>query len=284
MELRIDTPTADDRPGMYGLPCRGAQTRQIMGMPISIDVRDPHVDVEAVERAFEWFRWVDATFSTYRADSQISLLNVGALAFADAHQDVREVLARCEELYAETDGYFNSRSPFLSQAMAMPPAALIAGAIDPSGLVKGWSVDRAARILEAAGARNYHINAGGDIRVRGGPEPGGRWRIGIRHPLLHGEVAAVIEADDLAIATSGTYERGEHIINPHSGRAPRGVLSVTVTGPDLATADAYATAAYAMGEAGPGWTARIGQAVPGYEAMTILADQTVLSTQGFPAV
>jgi len=283
MEMLIDTPTAEDRPGMNGHPDEGTQTRQIMGMPISIDVRDPHVDVGAIDRAFDWFRWVDATFSTYRAVSEICRLNVGALALADAHRDVREVLARCEELYVETDGYFNSRSPFLSQAMAVPPAALIAGAVDPSGLVKGWSVDRAARILEAAGARNYHINAGGDIRVRGGPQPGCRWRIGIRHPLLRDRVAAVIEADDLAIATSGTYERGEHIIDPHSGRAPRGVLSVTVTGPDLATADAYATAAYAMGEAGPAWTARIGQAVPCYEAMTILSDQTVLSTPGFPA-
>ena len=279
----IDVPAAEERLGMHAPPSGGAQTRQIMGMPISIDVRDSDLDAGAIERAFDWLRWVDATFSTYRADSEISRLNVGTLALADVHQDVREVLARCEELYAETDGYFNSRSPFLSQAMAVPPAALIAGAVDPSGLVKGWSVDRAARMLEAAGARNYHINAGGDIRVRGGPEPGCRWRIGIRHPLLRGQVAAVIEADDLAIATSGTYERGEHIIDPHSGRAPRGVLSVTVTGPDLATADAYATAAYAMGEAGPAWTARIGQAVPCYEAMTILSDQTVLSTPGFPA-
>ena len=280
----IDMPDVKEELGMHASPDGGAQTRQIMGMPISIDVRDADIDAGAIEHAFEWFRWVDATFSTYRADSQISRLNAGTLALADAHREVREVLARCEELYAETDGYFNSRSPFLSQAMAVPPAALIAGAVDPSGLVKGWSVDRAARILEAAGARNYHVNAGGDIRVRGGPEPGCRWRIGIRHPLQRDRVAAVVEADDLAIATSGAYERGEHIIDPHSGRAPRGVLSVTVTGPDLATADAYATAAYAMGESGPAWTAQIGQAVPGYEAMTILADQTVLSTQGFPAV
>lgn len=278
----IDMPDIAEGLGMHAFPEGGAQTRQIMGMPISIDVRDPRVDVEAFEHAFEWFRWVDATFSTYRADSQISRLNMGTLTLADAHRDVREVLARCEELYGETGGYFNSRSPFLSQAISVAPAALIACAVDPSGLVKGWSVDRAARILEAAGARNYAINAGGDIRVRGGPTPGSRWLIGIRHPLLRGRVAAVVEADDLAIATSGTYERGEHIVDPHSGRAPSGVLSVTITGPDLATADAYATAAYAMGEAGPAWTARRSQAVPAYEAMTILADQTVLSTAGFP--
>jgi thiamine biosynthesis lipoprotein len=91
----------------------------------------------------------------------------------------------------------------------------------------------------------------------------------------------VIDATDgLAVATSGSYERGQHIVNPVSGRAPTGVLSVTVTGPDLGLADAYATAAFAMGEDGPGWTAGL----DGYEAMTILAGDQVLTTSGFPTV
>ena len=73
--------------------------------------------------------------------------------------------------------------------------------------------------------------------------------------------------------------RGRHVVDPHMRRPPSGVLSVTITGPDLATADAYATAAFAMGaERGPHWTARL----RGYEAMTILADGRVLSTPGFP--
>ncbi len=237
-----------------------------MGMPIAIDVRDPHVDPGAVEEAFAWLRFVDATFSTYRDYSEISRLNRGELAEADAHEDVREVLLRCEQLREETRGYFDARAP-------------IPGAVDPSGLVKGWSVDRAARILDAAGARNYYLNAGGDIRVRGCPAPGRPWRVGIQHPLVAGSVAAVVEANDLAIATSGEYERGHHIVNPRTGLPPDGVLSVTVVGPDLATADAYATAAFAMGEAGPRWTAHL----RGYEAMTILADETVMSTGAFPA-
>lgn len=238
-----------------------------MGMPISIDVRDPEVGPDAVERAFAWLRFVDATFSTYKDDSEISRLNRGELALADAHPEVRSVLARCEQLRAETDGYFDIRAP-------------LCDGVDPSGLVKGWSVDRAARILEVAGTRNYLLYAGGDIRLRGRPTPAERWRVGIQHPLVRDALAAVVEADDLAIATSGEYERGEHILDPHTGQAPRGVLSVTVVGPDLATADAYATAAFAMGEDGPRWTARLAP----YEAMTILADETVLSTPRFPAV
>ena len=128
---------------------------------------------------------------------------------------------------------------------------------------------------------NYSINAGGDILVRGRALPGGAWRIGIRHPELAGEVAKVVEAHDLAVATSGSYERGTHILDPHTGAPPEGALSVTVTGPELGTADAYATAAFAMGLDGPAWTARL---AGGYEALTILADGRVLSTPGFPAV
>jgi thiamine biosynthesis lipoprotein len=176
------------------------------------------------------------------------------------------VLDRCEELRHETNGYFDARP--VSEDV-----------LDPSGLVKGWSVDRAAGLLEAAGARSFCIDAGGDVRVRGGAT-GRDWRIGIRHPRQRDRVAAVLAARDLAVATSGAYERGEHIVDPHTGRPPEGVLAVTVVGPDLATADAYATAAYAMGARGPRWTARL----RGYGAMTILAGDEVLSTPAFAAL
>lgn len=257
------------------------RVEQIMGMPILIDVRDPDVDLAALDRAFEWLRFVDATFSTYKADSEICRLNRGELLLKDAHPDVREVLARCEQLRAETSGYFDIHAPYLAPGDRVGDAARAHATVDPSGLVKGWSVARAARILEAAGARNYAINAGGDIVACGRPAPAEPyWRFGIQHPLLRDRLAAVVAIKDQAIATSGAYERGAHIIDPHTGDPPAGVLSVTIIGPDLATADAYATAAFAMGTAGPAWTARLN----GYEAMTILADETVLSTMGFPSV
>ncbi len=254
------------------------RVEQIMGMPIIIDVRDTDIEPSALDRAFEWFRCVDARFSTYKADSEISRLNRGELALADAHPDVLEVLARCEELRDETDGYFDIHAPARSLDTVLP-ADLAPAAVDPSGLVKGWSVGRAARILDAAGARNYTINAGGDIIARGCPFPALNWRIGIQHPLQRDSLAAVVAVSNQAIATSGAYERGQHIVDPSTGRPPDGILSVTITGPDIATADAYATAAYAMGIAGPAWTARLA----GYEAMTIRADGTVLSTMGFPS-
>jgi thiamine biosynthesis lipoprotein len=238
----------------------------IMGMPVVVDVRDEDVDENVLKQMFDWLRIADATFSTYKEDSEISRMNRGELTPAEAHPDVREVLDRCEELRIETDGYFDVR-------------AAVETAIDPSGLVKGWAVDRAASILDVAGFRNYALNVAGDMRVRGRAVPDACWRVGIQHPLEPNAIAAVVEANDLAVATSGAYARGDHVIDPHTRRPPVGVLSVTITGPELATADAYATAAFAMGEAGVHWTAHL----RGYEAMTILADERVLSTPGFPS-
>lgn len=243
------------------------RVEHVMGMPVVVDVRDEGLDPSAVDRVFDWLRFVDATFSTYKEDSEISRMNRGELAVADAHDDVREVLARCDELWVETRGYFDVRAERAER-------------IDPSGLVKGWSVDRAAAILDAAGARNYAVNAGGDMVLRGGALPDELWRVGIQHPTLRDRVARVVEANDLAVATSGAYARGDHVVDPHTRRPPAGVLSVTITGPVLATADAYATAAFAMGLDAPNWTARLPR---GYEAMTILADETVLLTPGFAA-
>ncbi len=188
---------------------------QIMGMPIVVDVRDDDVDDYALEQVFDWLRFVDRTFSTYSADSDISRLNRGELTLAEAHPDVLEVLALCEVLRRETDGFFEART---------------AGGIDSCGVVKGWAVDRGGWILESAGARNYCINAGGDIRACGQAVPGEAWWVGIQHPIVRESIAGAIPATDLAIATSGAYARGEHVLDPWSGRPPDGVLSVTVIG------------------------------------------------------
>ena len=229
--------------------------RSVMGMPVRVRGAGA-----AAEEVFAWLRWVDATFSTYRAGSEICRLDRGKLAPADAHPLVREVLARCETLRERTGGYFDARA---------------GGRLDPSGLVKGWAVDQAAALLDAAGCRRFCIDAGGDLVLRGGP-----WRVGIRHPHHRRKLAAAIAVSDAAVATSGTYERGAHIVDPRTGRPATDALSVTVVGPDLATADAYATAAFAMGDAGPAWTA----ALEGFDAMTILRGDRVLSTPGFVAL
>jgi thiamine biosynthesis lipoprotein len=231
-----------------------------MGMPIGIDVRDPK-DVD-VDVAFDWLHAVDAVFSTYRDDSEISRLDRGELTLADCRPEVDEVLTRCLALERATRGYFSVRTT---------------GRLDPSGLVKGWAVAGAAQRLAARGARSFCINAGGDIVARGRPAPDSLWRVGIRHPEDLAALAAVVAVEDLAVATSGQYERAAHIVDPHTGRPATGLLSVTIIGPDLGTADAYATAAFAMGVDGPGWTAGL----TGYDALCITSDHRVLSTPGF---
>ncbi len=236
----------------------------IMGMPIILDVRHDGAD-DAVEAAYDWFRHVDAVFSTYKEDSEISRLNRGELHRRECTPDMKFILDRCEELTEITDGYFDMR-------------ATADRSLDPSGLVKGWSVDRAAELLLEAGLTNFAVSAGGDMRLAGCADPEPEWRVGIQHPTERDQIAAVVAGNDLAVATSGAYIRGDHVVDPHTGEAPRQVLSVTITGPVLADADAFATAAFAMDGRGPEWTARL----VGYEAMTIMADGRVLSTAGFP--
>ena len=236
------------------------EVRHIMGMPIGIALGD--AESGGVEAAFDWLREVDAIFSTYRDDSDISRLDRGELTLADCRPEVDEVLTRCLALERATGGFFSVRA---------------AGRLDPSGLVKGWAVAGAAERLADAGLANFCINAGGDVIARGRPAPDRLWRVGIRHPVDLDRLAAVLAVEDMAVATSGEYERGAHIVDPHTGAPPAGLLSVTVVGPDLAAADAYATAAFAMGAGGPAWTTRLA----GYDAMCIPSDHRVLSTPGF---
>jgi thiamine biosynthesis lipoprotein len=176
------------------------RVEQIMGMPIVVDVGDDDVDEGALDAVFDWFRAVDETFSTHKEDSEVSRLARGELAVADAAAQVQQVLARCEELRRETGGYFDAHA---------------SGTLDPSGFVKGWSVDRAADPLARAGFRNYALNAGGDIRLVGGARPDPIWRVGIQHPRLRDCVAAVVEGSDLAVATSGAYARGARPRSAH---------------------------------------------------------------------
>jgi thiamine biosynthesis lipoprotein len=238
---------------------RHVHVEHVMGTAVSFDVRGDEPSRGVIGAAAAWLHGVDADFSTYRPDSAVCRFDRGELLRSAASDELRWVLRRCDELRRETDGFFD---------------AYANGPFDPSGLVKGWAVQRAADGLRAAGLEHFCINAGGDIATAGS------WRVGIRHPRDAEALAAVVEVKDMAVATSGLYERGEHVITPATGCAPEGVLSVTVVGSDLGTADAYATAALAMGPDGAAWTLGL----DGYEALAILADETVLATPGFPEV
>lgn len=243
---------------------RSVHVEHVMGTAVTFDVRGENTADGAVAAAVAWLHDVDAEFSTYRPESAVCRFGRRELLLRDASPNLRRIVDRCERLKQETDGFFD---------------AYASGHFDPSALVKGWAVQRAADGLRAAGLDRFCINAGGDVVAYSRPGRDAAWRVGVTHPHDPQALACVVEADgEFAVATSALYERGDHIVDPSSGCTPDGVLSVTVVGPDLGVADAYATAAFAMGAAGPEWTLGLS----GYEAMTILAGETVLTTPGFP--
>jgi FAD:protein FMN transferase len=229
---------------------------QVMGTAVSIELDLP----DLLPGVVSWLHEVDARFSTYQEDSEVNRFQRRELAFEDLSADLRHVLDACADLWKFTGGYFD---------------AYAAGPLDPSGYVKGWSVEVASRRLAEAGSKRHFINAGGDIRAIGGP-----WRVGVRHPWEADKLCWVLAVTDGAVATSGVYERGAHVWNPRTGKPATGLRSVTVTGPDLAVADAYATAALAMGEPGVRWLA--GLRAAGYESAVVTDDGRAFASDGLP--
>ena len=239
------------------------RVEHLMGTVVGVDVRQP-APLDVVEPAlgafFATLRDIEARFSPFLADSEVSRIADGRLAEGDASQDLRFVLSACDHLTATSGGAFDARRH-------RPD-----GRLDPSGFVKGWAIDEAAVHLDDAGLTCYAINAGGDIVVRGVPEPGRGWLVGVQHPWLPDRIAARLEIRGGAVATSGLYERGAHIRDPRSGATPRELASLTVVGPELTWADAYATAAFPMALAGLDWVERH----PGYGALAITADERLV--------
>jgi thiamine biosynthesis lipoprotein len=233
-----------------------------MGTVVSIDVRDPGEWDEPVCDAVAWLHRVDAVFSTYRAASDISRMQRGDLTLSEADPAVAEMLGLCAEVRATTGGFFTER---------------FAGRLDPTGLVKGWAIERAGRLLHACGARNFAVNGGGDMQLAGEAAYGRSWSVGISDPHRRDQVCAVVTGRDIAVATSGAAERGAHIVDPTSGRPARKLASATVIGPSLALADGYATAAYAMGTVAVDWI----DTVDGYEALLVDKSGTQLQSSGW---
>jgi thiamine biosynthesis lipoprotein len=252
---------AAGRPGTAGAP-RVVHVEHCMGTVFSIDIRDPGSWDAAIAEVTRWLHHVDEVFSTYRPGSDISRLRRGELAIGQASPLVAEVLGLCARAEQETGGYFTTALP---------------GGTDPTGLVKGWAIERASAILRAHGSDNHCVNGGGDIQAAGEASPGQPWRIGISDPLDRSRVLTVVAGRDIAVATSGVAERGLHIVNPRTGAAAAGLASVTVVSGSLTIADAYATAAFAMGGDAMAWAS----GMPGIEALLVGRDGATSATPGF---
>jgi thiamine biosynthesis lipoprotein len=264
------------------LAVRVRHAEPVMGTVVSFDVPVTARHDGSLDAAVRWLHWVDRVFSPFRPDSDISLLADAEVTVDACAPEVAEVIEACAFVRELSGGYFTA-SP--------------GGRFDPSGYVKGWAVERAADILSAAGSVSHLVNGGGDVQCVGGrpvPSPPGApgagtqagdgtqapWRVGIADPHRPGRLALVVEATDCAIATSGTVERGAHIIDPLAGCPAAGLASLTVVGPSLALADACATAAFAMG---PDRARDWAESLHGYEAYAITEAGQTWQTAGFAA-
>jgi thiamine biosynthesis lipoprotein len=242
------------------------ETRLVMGMPITVEIVGD-TDGQARAAAFQYFCEIDARFSPYKPESELSAVNRGELSLDDLSAQMQEVLSLCELTRHETNGFFNIRRPD--------------GRIDPSGLVKGWAIRNAARLIDAAGCPNYFVEAGGDIQCRGHNEQGQRWRVGIRNPFEQTQIVKVLVPGDSGVATSGTYIRGRHIYDPHTrAAASDDIASLTVVAPDIYQADRFATAAFAMGRDAIAFI----ETTPGLEGYAIDRDGLATMSSGFSRI
>ena len=239
------------------------QSRIIMGMPVTIEVVDSGVTVQNLDSVFAYFEYVDRKFSTYKPDSEISLINRQEVTLEQSSEDMQTIFTMAEQTRQETDGFFNIDRN---------------GVYDPSGIVKGWAIYTASELLRQAGLEDYYVDAGGDIQLSGKNAQGQDWRVGIQNPFNHNEIVKVLSVQNCGVATSGTYVRGPHIYNPKNSDQPvTGIVSLTVIGPDIYEADRFATAAFAMGPAGIVFM----ETLVGFEAYMIDPNGLATYTSGF---
>jgi thiamine biosynthesis lipoprotein len=233
---------------------RRTHEEPVWGTVVTIDVRGESLpdDLDAIiAEGAAWLHQVDAWFSTYRADTPITMLRNGLADEYRMPREVLDVLGACRFAKQLTGGAFD-------------PWA-VRGGVDPSGYVKGWAAGQLADRLVRAGLRNVCVDAAGDLACRGGQAPGEPWAIGILNPYDTQQVVEVVAVGDGAIATSGLYERGRHIDNPRDGSTAVHYDQATIIGPDGGLADALATAALIEGPACAAWFADL----PGWSVYLI---------------
>lgn len=238
-------------------------SRSTMGMPAVVEVVDEHVVEQDIDDVFALFQRIDDRFSTYKPESEISQINDARIAIDDASDEMKEVLALCEQTKQESSGFFDIYHN---------------GILDPSGLVKGWAIWRAAQQLTLKGFQNFYLDIGSDIHVAGHNAEGHPWLIGIRDPFNKEDIVKVLSLSDRGIATSGTSERGHHIYNPHATDGEIvDIVSMTVVGPNVYEADRFATPAFSMGRKGIYFI----EQQPGLEGYMIDEEGIATYTTGF---
>lgn len=234
----------------------------IMGMPITVEIKvgskkmfDEEKINSDIKKVFDYFIAVDKKFSPFKKDSQVSKYNRGE----KIDSDMELILKLADELKHKTDGYFNIKRAN--------------GKIDPSGIVKGWAINNASDMLRRQGYKKFYIDAGGDAEI-----VGYKWKWGIRNPFNVMQIVKVLKLSNCGIATSGTYERGQHIYNPvNKNQNISDIVSLTVIGSNVFEADKLATPAFAMGRRGIEFI----ELQPNFEGYMIDLNGIATMTSGF---
>jgi len=229
-----------------------------MGMPISIDI--PAACSEApFTAAFKCLEAIDNRFSLYKLGSELSKFRRGEIKQADLSAEMKNVMRACKRAEKDTVGYFS---------------AYFDSKFNPTGYIKGYGIKEAGEAIEKAGYKTYCIGAGGDILARSNSDK--VWNIGIQDPRDRSKILNTLSIFSGAVATSGTYERGPHIINPKTGQSADELLSMSVVGKNIIKADIFATAAFAMDKAGISFMNR--QA--GYECLAVALNGVIYMSGG----
>jgi thiamine biosynthesis lipoprotein len=260
----------------------------IMGTSVRVELwsEDRAAGEAAIAAVMERMHHIDETMSPFRPDSELSRINRDASAGpVSISRPMVDIIARSIEFSELSEGAFDitfasaghlydyrlrihPSDDELAQARAAigyrnlilnPQACTIRFArpgvrIDLGGFAKGLAVDDGAAILQSRGIRNAIVTAGGDSHILG-DRRGRPWTIGIRDPRKAGEMVAVLPLQDVALSTSGDYERYferdgiryHHLIDPATGKSPSGVRSVTVVAPDGLTSEALTKCVFVMG-------------------------------------
>lgn len=233
-----------------------------MGMPVAVEIADKLYKEKDIEDVFAYLRRIDAVFSTYKETSEIERINRGEISPDQYSEEMKLILALCEQTKQETDGYFDIN---------------INDKLEPSGLVKGYAINEAAKILSQRGYKNFYVDIAGDVQAVGLNAEQKPWAIGIRNPFNEKEIIKIVHVSNRGVATSGTYIRGNHIYDPVRKKPATEIISLTVIGPNIYEADRFATPAFAMGLEGINWLEKRA----GLEGYLITHDKRAIFTSGF---
>ena len=294
----------------------------LMGTRFHIQVihPDPQAAAIAIDAAFAEVARVETLISEWRPTSDLSRVNDNAgAAPTPVAAETWELFARGRALSELTDGAFdmtfaacghlwsvsNRRVPAAQQVTDCLPLVNFReveldearstvflqqpGMRAGSGAIgKGFGVDAAAKVLDEHAIEHYAIDGGGDLKLKG-TKLGKPWVVGVAHPRKTGQLLGTLELSDVAVVTSGDYQRyfevdgvrHHHIIDPNLGKPADRSIAVTLIAADATTADALATGMFVLG---PARGLAIANSQPGVEALIVAPDLSLHMTDGFAAL